>query len=270
MRRLLLLSALFAALSCTGTTGYQLVSFYAVAQGPPDAKPGYTFENDQQFRISLTKAVMHVGAVYLDQSQPTAGSAEGACTLPGTYVGEVRPVAGLDVDMLSPDQQLFPVTGIGSTIPAAIGQVWLSGPDVNDENDRTVVLSIAGTATSLDNGMSYPFAGDITIDKSRNFAANSSSKPGSNPICEKRIVTPIRADVTLAQSGKLVLVLDPKGLFTNVKFADLHNMALKTDPPSPPLYLFTNDDSTQPSTNLFLNLKAAGAVYGFAWQPATH
>jgi hypothetical protein len=263
MRRLFTLPALFAALSCTGTTGYQLVSFYAVAQGPPDAQPGYTFDNDQQFRVSLTKAVMHVGAIYLDQSLPTSGSAEGRCTLPGTYVGEVRPGLGLDVDMLSPAEQLIPVTGIGSTIPAAVAQVWLSGPDVNDANDQTVVLSIAGNATSLNDGTSYPFSGDITIDKNRNVAPVSGALPGANPICEKRIVTPIRVDITLSQRGTLVLQLDPKALFTNVDFSTLK--AFKTDPPS---FGFTNDDMVQASRNLYANLRAAGAVYRFAWRPA--
>jgi hypothetical protein len=261
MRCIALLFALLPALSCTGTTGYQLVSFYAVAEGPADAQPGYTFMSDRGFQVSLDKAVMHIGAMYLDQSLPTSGAAEGKCTLPGTYVGEVRPVDGLDVDMLSPQEQLFPITGLGSTIPAAVGQVWLSGPDVYDENDQTVVLSIAGTAMSADRGRSYPFSGDITIDKSRTVASVGSALPGANPICEKRIVTPIRVDVALAQSGTLILHLDPKALFTNVDFS-----ALKLFSNDPPSFGFTNDDTNQASINLFANLRAAGAVYRFEWR----
>src|SRR5579864_7806737 len=164
MGRLLALAvALVAFASCTGTTGYDLVSFYAVAAGPPDAQRGqpYSFTSDRGFQVQLTKATMHVGAMYLDQSLPTSGSAEGKCTLPGTYVGEV--LSGRDVDMLSPDEQLFPIMGAGSTIPAAVGQVWLSGPNVYDATDSIVVLSIAGTATSPDGSTSYPFSGDITI-----------------------------------------------------------------------------------------------------------
>jgi hypothetical protein len=268
MRRFFL-PALLLPLSCTGTTGYQLVSFYAVAEGPPDARPGqpYVFTSDDaRFRVSLTKAVIHVGAMYLDESLPTSGAGEGKCTLPGTYVGEV--LAGRDVDMLDPEPQLFPITGRGSTIPAAVGQVWLSGPDVTDPNDLTVVLSVAGTATSLADGSAYPFTGDVTIDKSRNPAPASTALPGSNPICEQRIVTPILVDVTLSQGGTLVLRLDPKSLFTNVDFSRLHSTSVKTDPPSPPSFVFTNDDAYQPSRNLYANLRAAGAVYRFAWQPA--
>jgi hypothetical protein len=259
MRAPAFLVALSACLSCTGTTGYDLVSFYAVARGPADAHPGYTFTSDKGFQVSLTKAVMHVGAMYLDQSVPTSGSAEQACTLPGTYVGEVR--AGRDVDMLSPAEQLFPITGDGSTIPAAVGQVWLSGPNVFDANDATVVLSIAGTATSPADGKAYPFSGDITIDESRSTSPVGTALPGANPICAQRIVTPIRLDVTLSQSGTLVLDLDPKALFTNVDFS-----ALKQFSTDPAAFGFTNDDSNQPSVNLYANLRAAGAVYRFEWR----
>jgi hypothetical protein len=258
-----LLLVLLPALSCTGTTGYQLVSFYAVAEGPADAQPGYAFTSDRGFQVSLDKAVMHIGAMYLDMSLPTSGAAEGKCTLPGTYVGEVRPTEGLDVNMLSPEEQLFPITGLGSTIPATVGQVWLSGPDVYDENDQTVVLSIAGTATAPSDGKSYPFSGDITIDKSRTVAAVGSALPGANPICEKRIVTPIRVDVSLTQSGTLILHLDPKALFADVDFSALAQFS--NDPPS---FGFTSDDSNQASINLFANLRAAGAVYRFEWRPA--
>jgi hypothetical protein len=254
---------LLPALSCTGTTGYELVSFYAVAEGPADAQPGYTFTSDRGFQVSLDAAVMHVGAMYLDTSLPTSGAAEGKCTLPGTYVGEVRPAQGLDVDMLSRQEQLFPITGLGSTIPAAVGQVWLSGPDVYDENDETVVLSIAGTATAPNGGKSYPFSGDITIDKNRTVASVGSALPGANPICEKRIVTPIVVDFTIAQGGTLILHLDPKALVANVDFSALAQFS--NDPPS---FGFTSDDSNQASTNLFANLRSAGAVYRFEWRPA--
>ena len=263
-RSLALAAAFVAFVSCTGTTGYDLVSFYAVAAGPADAQRGqpYSFTSDRGFRVQLTRATLHVGALYLDQSLPTAGSAEGKCTLPGTYVGEV--LAGLDVDMLSPDEQLFPTKGVGSTIPAAVGQVWLSGPNVYDPTDSTVVLSIAGNAASPDGSTSYPFSGDITIDQDRFPAMVGAALPGSSPICEKRIVTPIVVDMTLAQSGTLVLHLDPSALFSNVDFSSLTQLSQ-----DPPAYGFTNDPAkqTQADTNLFANLRAAGAVYRFDFRP---
>jgi hypothetical protein len=276
MMRGLLLLAIAPGLSCTGTTGYQLVSFYAAGQGADDAQPGqpYTFRGDfsnGRFEVSLTRAVIHVGGMYLDESLPTSGAAESTCTLPGTYVGEVR--GGRDVDMLDPRLQPFPVTGDGSTLPAAVGQVWLSGPDVNSTSPQTApdsilpdVLEIAGTATDTTDGSAIPFAGAISIKPST--APPNSALPGSNPICVQRIVSQIRVNVTLSQSGTLILHLDPKPLFVNVDFSYL-KMAkpISTDPL---LYAFSDQgiNGDQASVNLYQNLRASGPVYRFQWQPA--
>jgi hypothetical protein len=271
-RHALLLPGFLLLSSCTGTTGYNLVYFYAAAEGPADAQPGYTFTNDlvsgPGFQVSLSKAVLHVGAIYLDESVPTSGGGESPCTLPGTYVGEVRPPMGLDADMLSPNLQRIPVDGFGSTIPAAVGQVWLGGPDVNAASDPTVVLDIAGTATRLSDGLSFPFEeSQITISASHDVAA-SQPTPGAHPICGQRIVTPIRVDITLSQAGTLILHLDPRGLFTNVDFSRLPQIGR-----DPPTYGFSDNgkmDTDQPSRNLYGNLTTPGSVYGLEWQPAAH
>jgi hypothetical protein len=271
---LLALAPLLA--SCTGTTGYDLVSFYAAGEGAADAKPGqpYTFTSDR-FRISLTKAVMHVGAMYLDQSLPTSGAAESTCTLPGTYVGEVR--AGRDIDMLDPSPQSFSnlpgeSPGNGSTIPAAVGQVWLSGPDVNSTAAQTApgtilpaVLVVEGTAVDTTDAKAFPFAGSISIQPSG--APANKALPGANPICQQRIVSQIRVDITLSQSGTLVLHLDPKPLFTKVDFSEFA-APISTDPL---LYGFQDNgmnDTDQPSRALYANLRASGPVYQFEWKQA--
>ncbi len=261
MRAWLLAGVVSALASCTGTTGYGLVSFYAAAEGPADAQAGgaYAFTSGD-FDVVLTKAVIHIGALYLDQSLPTSGGAEGHCTLPGTYVGQVR--RGRDVDMLDPRPQLFPEAGDGSTIPASIGQVWLTDGDVFSISDSPVVLSVAGTARR--GAQVIPFTGNVTIGQNRSDSAVGKALPGANPICEKRIVTPISARLTLAQSGTLLLRLDPKGLFTNVDFRELPPLA--SDPSA---FGFTDDSSNTPSAYLYSNLRAAGAVYRFEWVPAS-
>jgi hypothetical protein len=265
-RHVALVGAFLSLLSCTGTTGYKLVSFYAAAQGPPDAQPGYTFTNDRGYQVSLSRAVIHIGAMYLDESVPTSGAAEGTCTLPGTYVGEV--LGGRDVDMLYPGIQPFPVAGDGSTIPAAVGQVWLSGPDVTASGQTAPqsilpdVLDIAGTATK--NGTTIQFAGAISIEPGN--GTPNRVLPGSNPICEQRIVGKIVVHITLSQSGTLILHLDPKVLFTNVDFSGLPHASSDSK-----LYaFFKNGDSNadQPTRNLYSNLRASGDVYRFEWQPA--
>jgi len=274
MQRSCLLALAPLLFSCTGTTGYELVSFYAVGEGPADAQRGqpYAFTSGR-FEISLTKAVMHVGAIYLNQSLPTSGAAEGTCTLPGTYVGEVR--AGRDIDMLDPTPQPFPALpggspGDGSTIPAVVGQVWLSGPDVNSTAAQTApqtilptVLLVEGSATDPTDAKTFPFAGSISIQPTG--APANKALPGANPICQQRIVSQIPADITLSQSGTLILHLDPKPLFTRVDFSEFAN-PISTDPL---LYGFQDQgmmDSDEPSIALYANLRSSGPVYQFDWK----
>lgn len=251
---------LVAAVSCTGTTGYETVTFYAKAAGPADAVKGQPYKlgpTDRGWIIELRSAVLHVGALYLDQSEPTSGQQQEPCTLPGTYVGEVR--AGTDIDMLSPDTQLFPITGYGSTIPAAAAQVWLTHGDVFSSSDPLPVLTLDGIATQ--GAQSIHFEAALTIDANRSVVPPGSALPGENPICQQRIVSPILVDVTLSQSGTLLLHLDPKALFVNVDFSTLPGVG--QDP-----VLFTNDTSNQASVNLYDNLRSAGALYAFEFQPA--
>jgi hypothetical protein len=109
-----------------------------------------------------------------------------------------------------------------------------------------------------------PFAAQIVIDRSRFPAPTGNATPGANPPCEQRIVTPIPAPITLSQSGTLILHVDPTALFLNADLGCLTQYS--KDPPS---YGIPNDESTQPSRNLYSNLRSAGAVYRFEFRPAS-
>ncbi|HZU83293.1 MAG TPA: hypothetical protein VE987_10270 [Polyangiaceae bacterium] len=258
-----------AAPSCAGTTGYDLVTFHAAAQGPSDAVAGqpYAFDVDGA-HVVLTKAVLHVGALYLTQSVPTSGGGPMSCTLPGTYagvfVGQVR--GGADVDMLDPSLQPLSVLGDGSTIPAATGQVWLTYGNVtapSDSGPAQPILTIEGT---VDTGAgSRSFSGRIWIDDSWRPNPPPSNLPGEDQICLDRIVSGIPVDFTLAEGGTLVLRLQPKGLFARVDFAGLPTTGC--DPRMPADLCFVNDPTSSPSFALFTNLKVHGAIYGFEWRP---
>jgi len=249
-----------ALASCEGTTGYDLVTFYAAGAGPTDAVAGqpYVFTSDG-YTVTLTQATLHVGAVYLNQSVPTSGGGPEPCTLPGTYVGEVR--GGVDIDLTSPELQGFSVTGDGSTIRAAVGQVWLTGDgDVNDVTDPTPILTLAGTAVK--GPASYAFSGTFVINSSCFPAPPSTTQPGANPICLTRIVTPILTSVTLGQGGTLVLRVDPKALFLGVDFSQLPKFSGGSTP-----YGFAGcAGSDGPDVALFINLIGI-APYRFEWQP---
>jgi hypothetical protein len=255
--------------ACVGTTGGDVIDFPAAAAGPTDAQVGkpLVFDTDRGWHVVLTKATLHVGAVYLNQSQPVSGSQATTCVLPGTYVAQVT--TGLDVDLLSPTPQRFPTLGHGTTLDALVGQVWLAGSadrDLDDVSDATPILVIEGTAESA--GVSRPFKGTVTIAANRQ--AQSGDVAGSSTICKQRIVSPIPTSVALKHTGGLLLRIDPRRLFVNVDFAELGKIdsgyVFSDDPsqsdPTAPLYY------SQPSVNLYQNLHAAGAIaplYDFTW-----
>jgi len=247
--------------ACVGTTGGQLVTFPAAVAGAAGASSGHSlqFTTDLGWRVVLTEATLHVGAVYLNQSAPVSGAQSTDCILPGTYVAQVT--SGIDANLLSPSLQRFSGLGSGTTIPPAlVGQVWLTGGDINtvsDPSPPTSILVIAGTAAN--GAMTVPFTGQITIASNRQTSGSAAA--GGDSICKERIVSPIPTSVAVGTTGGLVLRIDPTQLFVNVNFALLapagDAFAFSDDP--------TSDAYTQPSRNLYQNLHSGGGLYTFEW-----
>ncbi len=266
------------ALSCNGTTGYELVQFYAAGAGFSDAVGGqpYTFETRAGVRVTLTQASVHVGALYLTQTVPQAGGGPQPCSLSQTYagafVGEVRGEG--DVDLLDPSVQQIPVIGDGSTIPASTGQVWLTHDDSITQGDLNgpdplPILTLRGSFADATG--THTFSAGITIDLSRISGAPNSGLPGEIQICQQRIVSGIPVDFTVAQGGTLVMQMSAAALFDGVPFTDLPgsprltaNAASACLPGTPTDLCFTNDDSNTSSTTLFSNLKTT-SPYRFTW-----
>jgi hypothetical protein len=270
IRLAVLLSAL-ASPACVGTTGGDLVTFAAAAAGPADAVTGQPYRlphpTDRGYEITLTQATLHLGALYLDSTVPTSGAQDTDCILPGVYVAQVT--AGLDVDVLSPDPQPFPVQGQGIESLATTGEVWLMHGDVADTGDTQPILELAGTAVGPGGTPSFPFSASITIGENRLQQAESPATPSQHPICKEHIVSPIllgsgvTRDITPVNGGSLLLRIEPAGWFTNVDFARLAETST-----SPPLYTFADaTDVDQPSINLYENLHASrnSGVYDFFW-----
>ena len=247
-------AALLAA-GCTGTTGDSLVTFAAAAAGATDATNGLSFRTGRGFDVTLTKAILHVGALYLNQSMPVSGAQETNCVLPGTYVGEVT--RGRDIDLLSSELQALPGQGEGTTVAARVGEVWLTGGPINALDDRTQILVVEGTV-QRDKGP-VAFQGTITIGKNRIVAVADPSQPGMNPICKQRIVSPIPVALAPRAAGTLLVRIDVKELFLSVDFAALG--MLTSDPP---IFGFSDGPRDQPSISLYQALRST-APYRFEW-----
>lgn len=246
MRRALL------ALLCSGcvqTTGGNLVTFFAEAVGTPAAA---SFTSGKGYDVTLSRAQLFVGAVYLNQSNPSDYSLETSCILPGIYSGEVR--GSLQIDALSGAAQPFEAAGNGTDAPVRAGELWLTDGDVNDSDSKKVVLDVAGVASK--GGMSWPFTAAFTIGANRKQPPRDAALPGSHPLCKERIVTPIPTELTLEEGGTLRLVVDPRAWFLSVEFSELIGAG------------FVDDSATakQPDVALYNALRAAKGPYRFEWR----
>jgi hypothetical protein len=256
MSRALLIAACAALSGCVGTTGGDLFEFAADAQGPVSADgESYAFVSGRGYEVRLSRARVHVGAVYLNRAVATSVSQDTSCTLAGIYVAEVT--SGVVVDALSAEPQPFPALGYATSDRAVTGEVWLTGGDVNAESDPTVILDVAGVAAK--DGTEYPFEGALTIGNNRIVPPSNPALPGAKPICKQRVVSPITVDITPHAGGRLRLRVDPAGMFANVEFSTLK----ARDDGS---FRFEDSSENQASDNLYNGLRASAGVYSFNWQ----
>ena len=251
MRRVFL-TALLAA--CGGTTGSNLVSFRAMVGGAADAAVPLSFDTSVGYHVSLTRARLHIGAVYLNQSTVNPGAGPAPCILPGIYVAEA--FGPVTVDLLSPVLQPFPTAGEGTATPAKTAEVWLTGGDINAKTDPTVILDATGTATK--GGVAYPFQATLTISDNWAIPVSSPGLPGANPICKERIATPIKVDFTPTDGGLLTLRIRPSGMFQGVDFATL-------SPATGSSTLEIPDAALGAGFELHKGLLLSSGVYEFSW-----
>lgn len=238
-----------AALAACGTTGGDVVTFDVVAQGAPGAG---TIDTGLGWHVELSRAKVHLGAVYLNLAVPISGSQETRCILPGIYTAEE--LSSLDVDVLSTAPQAFPAPGTGTDDEARTGEVWLTGGDVNADADATVIADLAGTATR--GSEVIPFSAAVTISTTnRGIPPSNPAQPSQHPICKQRIVSPIPIGLRPRNGGTLAIQVDTHAWFANVDFDDL-----------PPDGVFPDDNQNPASQHLFTGLRAATATFQLSFQ----
>jgi hypothetical protein len=257
--RALLLSVALGLAACGGTTGNALVTFSARASGPSDANGApMSFTNGFGTPVTLTRARLTLGAVYLNQNVPVSGAAASPCILPGTYVGQVfGPVA---IDLLSSAPVAFPSPGEGTATPAKVAEIWLTSGDIDAVDNAQHVLEVEGTFVTA-GGDAAPFSGIVTIGANRKLATTNPSLPGANPICHQRIVGPVSVSLTPSEGGILTLAVDPRVMFSAVDFSTL------TATGSSPVREIP-DTSAGAGGALYKGMMANAGVYSIGWVPA--
>ncbi len=243
--------------ACSGETGSGLVEFSAFAGADETTTNPARFRTETGYDVELDQAELHVGALYLNRARPILGAQDTACILPGLYTAEVR--SGMTFDALDPKLIRFGEPGHGTLEPAATGEVWLTGGEIDAQNDPTPILTYAGTATK--DGVARRFRGVVTIGQNRALPSSDPATPGANPLCKQRIVTPIPVDITPSHTGTLVLRVRPEVWFARVDFGHLPVGTELTHLNQIPDSL---DDPT--SNTLFQGLRAAHG-YRIEWQP---
>jgi hypothetical protein len=252
--------ALFALSSgCTGTTGGDVFPFQAAARGPAGVENGrYELVTGRGYHVTLERARLRLGALYLNRTVPTSVSADTTCTAPGGYVAEVT--SGITLDALAEPATALPSPGLALAERALTGEVWLTSGDVNVASDSEPVLDFAGLAEK--DGQRYPFEALLSIGQNRVLEPPQAT-PGAKPICKERIVAPIPVDLVPTQGGSLLLEVDPAVMLEAVDFS-----TLTAD--SSGVYRFDDDPrtATAASTALYQGLHGTTA-YRFDWLEGT-
>ncbi|TMQ02705.1 MAG: hypothetical protein E6J91_50515 [Deltaproteobacteria bacterium] len=232
-----------------GSTGGSVVAFDVAAAGVPGAS---LIEAAAGWHVTLSRATLHIGAVYLNLAVPISGSQETSCILPGIYTAQE--LSGLDVDTLSTALQPFPAPATGTDDEARTGEIWLTGGDVNADSDSTVIADIAGTASR--GAQVLPFTATVTISgRNRGIPPSDPAQPSAHPICKQRIVSPIPIDLRPRDGGTLAILIDTASWFSAVDFT-----ALPADGVLP------DNNSNSASQNLFTGLRAAAATFQLSFR----
>ncbi len=245
-------------IGCSGSTGSQVFAFHAVARGTDGASGGaYTFTTPSGWSVTLTRARLRVGPVYVNHAVPISQSRSTGGYSSGRYIAQV--LAQVTVDALSPSPVPFGVDGEGVAEVAQTGEVWLL-PDGGD--DATPILEVAGTATRAET--TVPFAGALPIDSSWLTPA-SPATPGESPLLALRQVTDIPVLFSTQPGGTLVVRVEPARWFDAV--SDFSTLAGNGAAADGSFHLGADGLASDAATvAIFRGFHAHEGAYALQWQ----
>ncbi len=278
----LALALAFAPAGCASDTGETRFSFDARAGGieRPAHDPGsLTFTNERGWTITLTKATVTFGPVYLNVAPPLRDDglsrvldffvkpawADGSDHLgAGRVVGEV--LGQVTFDALSSELVDFPVTGSLAQERIRTAEVWFyPKPGVAAETTKigTPALDVAGSATKGQD--TVRFRGALVLDDAWLPEATAGSR-GTLSITEIRKVRGIPAAFYPTEGGRLEVRFDVEEPFRGADFSNLENNPTDDDGTKVLVQSKSGNVTTdQVMTNLYQGLRSAKGTYSVHW-----
>jgi len=262
-----------------GSAGSARFLFDARAAGiDRDASQPLTFTNEPGWTITLSKATVTIGPVYLNVIAPLRD--EMTTLLPwlgvkrafgdddhlgaGREVGEV--LAQITFDALSPSFMPFPVQGTMTQEQIRTAEIWLWPPP-----------GTAPEAVNIDTS-AVDFAGEAVRDNARvrfrgalilNDAWTSDAKPGersAQPVTSLRKVRGVPTTFFPTEGGRLEIRVDVRPLFRGADFSNLTSNPSDKDGTKILIQSKTGKFTTdQVMRNVFQGLRASTGTYAVRW-----
>ena len=265
-------SALVVA-SCSERTGGERFEFLASAGG--QAQAAQSFVNQRGWSITLSRAELSVGPVYLNAVAPLRSdgvafwsrlvppaSAAGEDHLQsGRVLGEV--LGRVTFDALSPVLVPFNVPGSATSEQVRTADVWLyPPPGFGPEATKNIPASLRVAGVALRGAERVAFRGELTIDDTWLPEALPGSR-ASRTVLSLRQVRGLPSTFLLRAGGRLELRVDARALFRGADFAALESSQRASDG----TYVLSQaaGATDQVMTNLYQGLHATREVYAFSW-----
>lgn len=268
-----------ASAGCAGGTGSKRFSFEARAGGVEREGGGpFTFTNQTGWTITLTKANVTIGPVYLNVVPPLRDDTQSFLDLfiktawahgeghlsEGRVVGEV--LGQLRFDALSPELVPFPVLGSLTQEEVRTAEVWFyPEPGVAAEKTKidTVAFDVAGEATK--GGATIRFRGALKLDDAWQPDVPAGAR-ATTPITDLRKVRGIPATFFPSEGGHLELRFDVTRLFRGADFSNLTANPSDKDGAKTLVQAKTGEVTTdQVMTNLYQGLRSSSGTYAIRW-----
>jgi len=276
---LLVFGGLALAVGCAGGTGSRRFSFEArIAGAGPATSDDHTFTNEKGWVVSLSRANVTLGPVYLNVIPPLTDSsaslfryfirsawAHGEGHLDaGRVTGEV--LAQISFDALSSELVAFPARGDITQEEVRTADIWFyPEPGVAADTTKidTIALDVAGAATRA--GESVSFRGKLVLNDDW-IADQTAGERGNQSITGIRQVRGVPASFFPIEGGQLQIGFDVTRLFRGADFSSLKGNPTDADGTKALVQKQTSTTNRdQVMTNLYQGLRETSGTYSVHW-----